>query len=626
MTIDYEKLNFKCGIEIHQQLDTHKLFCKCPSDIRDDEPDVIVMRKMRAVAGELGDIDPAALYEFLRNKEIIYEAYSSSNCLVELDEEPPHALNEEALDIAIEISLLLNAKIIPELHVMRKTVIDGSNTSGFQRTLLIAIDGFLETSYGKVKIPTICLEEDSARKVIEQDGRVVYRLDRLGIPLIEICTNSEIKTAEHAREVAEKIGAILRATGKVKRGLGTIRQDLNISILNSERVEIKGIQDLRLITKVIENEILRQLMLIEIKNELLKRKFKKEILKDEFVDVTEIFRNTNSKIIRNFINANGVVLALKLPCFSGLLKGKFGPEIAQYARAYSNVKGIFHSDELPNYGISSNEVNAVREKLMLDNLDAFVLVSQEKEIAIKALKEVANRCRNAINGIIKETRKANDDGTTEFIRPLPGSERMYPETDENFIIIPEEKISRIKVNLPKLPAEQISEIIKIGIGRELALQLLKLSLTEKFKIFVEKYKKVKPSIIANTLVSTPKEIQRRYSAKVENLNDQHYNAIFKFLNEGKIAKEAIPEILIEFTKSPNKQIDEIIHEKNLGILSDEEIEKIIENAIRENLKKIQELGKDNAKEFIFGRVMSFIRGRANAEKIINLINEKFSKF
>ena len=308
MELDYKSLGFKCGIEIHQQLDTHKLFCSCPSEIREDEPDIIVKRKMRAVAGEIGDVDPAALHEFLRGREFVYQAYSDTNCLVELDEEPPHPLNEEALDIALEISLLLNARPVDELQVMRKTVIDGSNTSGFQRTILIAMDGYLDTEMGKIGIPTICLEEDAARKIEEKKDVTVYRLDRLGIPLIEICTTPDIKSPGHAREVAEKLGMILRATGKVKRGLGTIRQDLNVSIKDGGRIEIKGVQDLRLIKNVLRREVERQLMLIKIKEELLKRGIREDDLKSEFFDVTSVFENTRSGVIAKILE-NGAGLS-----------------------------------------------------------------------------------------------------------------------------------------------------------------------------------------------------------------------------------------------------------------------------------------------------------------------------
>lgn len=276
MAYDYEKLGFKAGLEIHQQLDSHKLFCECPSVLRSDEPKKIVKRKLHLVKGESGEVDVAASFQSREDPTYFYEFYDT-NCLVELDEEPPHKINSEALEIALQISLLLNCKIIPITQVMRKTVVDGSNTSGFQRTVLIARDGYVETSQGKVGIDSVYLEEDSARRVtssalnphgdlLEEDSarrrgkneeRIIYRLDRLGIPLVEISTRPDLKSPAHVKETALKIGDILRSV-KVRRGIGTIRQDLNVSIEGSNRVEIKGFQDPKIMETCLDLEIKRQ--------------------------------------------------------------------------------------------------------------------------------------------------------------------------------------------------------------------------------------------------------------------------------------------------------------------------------------------------------------------------------
>ncbi|MDP3917254.1 MAG: Glu-tRNA(Gln) amidotransferase subunit GatE [Nanoarchaeota archaeon] len=268
MELDYKKLGFKCGIEIHQQVETHKLFCSCPSIVHDQNPDIKIERRLRAVAGETGKIDAAAQFELKKNKMFIYEACSTSSCLVELDEEPPKDVNMDALETALQVALLLKAKPVDEIRVMRKIVIDGSNTSGFQRTMLIATDGYIETSKGIVIIDSVCLEEESAKKIEEKEDYVRYRLDRLGIPLIEIATDASIKDSEQCKEVAGILGMILRSTNKVKRGIGTIRQDVNVSINGHPRVEIKGFQELKSIPKVIEFEIKRELSEIKSKKKL----------------------------------------------------------------------------------------------------------------------------------------------------------------------------------------------------------------------------------------------------------------------------------------------------------------------------------------------------------------------
>ncbi len=247
----------KVGIEIHQQLDTKKLFCNCQNVLTDKNPDFIIKRRLNAVAGETGKVDVAAEYESFKKKEYVYEGYNDLNCEIEIDESPPREINKEALRIALQISILFNAKILGVAQIMRKTVIDGSNTSGFQRTVMIAKNGFIETGEGRIKIESICLEEDSARKIREGNNEVIFRLDRLGIPLIEVATSPDIKSPEQTKEVAIKIGEILRAC-KVKRGIGTIRQDINVNIEGHPRVEIKGFQDLRTMPKTIENEIERQ--------------------------------------------------------------------------------------------------------------------------------------------------------------------------------------------------------------------------------------------------------------------------------------------------------------------------------------------------------------------------------
>ena len=278
--MDYKKLKFKAGLEIHQQLETNKLFCSCSSILRDEKPDILVKRRLRSSEGESGEKDIAAEFESLKNKEFKYEGYKEHTCSVELDEEPPHDLNGDALDIVLQVCLLLECKLVDEIQVMRKVVVDGSNTSGFQRTALVGYGGFLKTSKGRVGIASVAVEEDAARRIREDKGSITFRLDRLGIPLIEIATDPDIKDPEHCKEVAERLGMILRSTSKVKRGLGSIRQDVNVSIKNGNRVEIKGFQDLRSMIKIIENEVKRQ----------SRGKVKKEVRKAEPDGSTKFLR------------------------------------------------------------------------------------------------------------------------------------------------------------------------------------------------------------------------------------------------------------------------------------------------------------------------------------------------
>ncbi len=325
--IDYHKIGFKCGIEIHQQLDTHKLFCNCSSAINNNNnPDIVFTRRLRPVAGETGEIDAAAMHEVLKGKYYAYEACSTSCCLVEMDEEPPHQINKEALNIVLEVSKHLNAKIVDEIQVMRKTVIDGSNVSGFQRTALVGYNGHIETSKGKVRIPLICLEEEAAQKKEETNKYTRYRLDRLGIPLIEIATDPDIKDPEHAKEVAEKLGMILRST-KVKRGIGTIRQDVNISIKGGARTEIKGFQDLKSISKVIEKEVERQFKLIKKGD-----KIKQEVRKAE-PDFSTSFLRPMPGAARMYPETD--VLPIKVSCKEIEISELIEDKIKRYIKKYN---------------------------------------------------------------------------------------------------------------------------------------------------------------------------------------------------------------------------------------------------------------------------------------------------
>ncbi|MEM1856518.1 MAG: Glu-tRNA(Gln) amidotransferase subunit GatE, partial [Thermoplasmata archaeon] len=332
---------FKAGLEIHQQLDTKKLFCSCDSYLSENVIGEFT-RVLRPVQSELGEYDAAAMMESMKRMTFVYQVTENS-CLVEMDEEPPHDVNMEALETSILISLMFHCKIVDEVHFMRKIVIDGSNTTGFQRTALIGMDGYIETNKGKISIRSVCLEEESARKIENRGNIAIYRLDRLGIPLVEITTGPDMKSPEEVKEVAERIGYLLRSTKKVKRGIGAIRQDLNIST-DGERVEVKGVSRLNLIEKIARYEMERQSMLTAIANEL---KFRNPDLQNiQIVDVTNVFLNSKSKIINNAISKGHKVLGIRVAGFKGILKSekfRFGKELAEIARAMG-IPGIFHSD------------------------------------------------------------------------------------------------------------------------------------------------------------------------------------------------------------------------------------------------------------------------------------------
>ena len=532
---NWDELGLMMGLEIHQQLNTkHKLFCPCSTDLTDDEHDEEIIRNLRPTQSELGQIDRAALQESLRDMTFKYEAYNNHTCLVENDDEPPHALNREALDICITIASLLNMKMVDEFHTMRKQVIDGSNTGGFQRTGLAATDGYLDTPYGRVAIESLGLEEDAARR-IDSDGEYTqFRLDRLGIPLAEITTDPSMHHPEQIKEVAYMIGQVLRSTN-VKRGLGTIRQDVNISITRGARVEIKGVQDLDLMPVIVENEVTRQLALADIKDELIKRNAKVE---DTIYDLDEVFKDTSSKILSSAECIKGIILR----GFDGLI-GKevqpgrrFGTELSSYAKKMG-VSGLFHTDELPAYGITQEEVDALKSYLKTGPEDAIIIVAHDEDVAVNALNETIRRAEMAFDGVVEETRKALDDGNTEYMRPLPTANRMYLETDIPLFQITDDMVEPIKNNLPELPDEKEARIIKeYKLSEDLSSQLVRRLLADRFEELMAKLK-VDSTTVASVLVSDLRDL-RREGVDVSIFTNEKLTETFKLLEDNKISKDA----------------------------------------------------------------------------------------
>lgn len=466
-----DNLNLKIGLEIHQQLETHKLFCRCQSIVNDSgKPDILFSRKLHISAGELGSKDIAALHELRKNKTFFYEACSTSSCLVEMDDEPPHEVNEDALKTALEIAMLLKAKPVDSIQFMRKMVLDGSNVSGFQRTAIIATDGIMETSKGIVRIPTICLEEEAAKKISSNETTTTYRLDRLGIPLIEIATDPSIKDPEHAKETASMLGMILRSTGKVKRGLGTIRQDINLSMKGMPRVELKGFQDLRSIPKVIETEIKRQL--------------------------------------------------------------------------------------------SAKEHTA-------------------------------------------EVRKVNPDFTTTFLRPMPGSSRMYPETDHPSIPITKELMNSIKI--PELLTEKAIKLEKeFNINSDLALEIVEEE--QYFRLLVNRFKNISPSMIIHSIIELPKEVKTRFNY---NATSKELEELLDMLNSGRITKDALIKILED--KAVGKTI------------SINEYKPLDESIIKKEIIGMIDKNKQLSANAIMGMVMAKYKGKIEGKKVMDFIQQALKK-
>ena len=608
--MDFDALGLKAGIEIHQQLNTReKLFCHCPTILRKfDERTGEIFRYLRATESELGEIDRAAQEEMKHERLFCYYRYDTT-CLVECDEEPPASLNPEAIEISNIIARMFSMTPIGQVHTMRKLVIDGSNTSGFQRTALVAIDGVLPNGGS---IDTICLEEEAAQRV-EGD---TFSLDRLGIPLVEITTSPCMHTPEEVLEIARYLGMVLRSTGRVKRGLGTIRQDINISIREGARVEIKGVQDLDLIAEVVRREVLRQKNLLDIMAKLRERG---AAVLPEPVDVTGLFEHTESTIMKKASQ----ILAIRLPGFAGLVGTeiqpgrRLGSEFSDYARK-CGVGGIFHTDELPAYGITSGEVSVLRKTLSAGEDECIILVAANAEKALCAAQQVIFRAATSLRGVPEETRKMLEDGSTAYMRPLPGAARMYPETDVYPVTIDRDWYDLLPI--PELLTEKRDRFVReYHLDPTLSSHLVS---SERVFLFERAVSiGISPSLAARTLLATLKELSRA-GIDTSHISDEDLLGVLHAVEEGRAAKEAVPRILEQM--AAGAKIDQALKECAPAV-SREELEIVVRRIVKERSSLITERGLGSLGP-LMGVVMAEVRGSADGKLVSEVLKREISRY
>jgi len=616
---DYDELGLVAGLEIHQQLDTAtKLFCACPTDRREPEESTrSFTRYLHPTRSELGEIDEAALEESKVEREFEYLAYDST-CLVEDDDEPPHRLDEEALEAAMEIARLLDMAAVDRAHVMRKVVIDGSNTGGFQRSSLVAEEGAIETSEGPVGVEDLMLEEESAQRIEDREDGVLYSLDRLGIPLVEIGTKPDISSPEQAREAAERIGMLLRSTGKVKRGLGTIRQDVNVSIAEGARVEMKGVQSLDDIDDLVREEVRRQVELLDIVDELDER----DASVGETRDVTDVFADTESGVIRGALDDGGEVHAVPLFGFDGLVgrelqeDRRLGTEFSDHAKRHG-AGGIFHTDELPAYGVTEDEVAALREAVDAGEEDAVAIVADGPETAAQSIEAVAERAETAMAGVPEETRGANDDGTSRYLRPLPGAARMYPETD-----VPPVDPDPSEVETPELLTEKVERYqAEFGLDAGLAEQV---AYGRRWPLFEEQVEAgVDATLAAQTLESTVTEL-RRDDVPVDQLSDDHFRGVLGLVTEGDLAQEGVPELLGGLAENPGSDPAELAEELGLGSAAEDEVREAVVEVVERNSDQVEAEGM-GAFSALMGECMGALRGKADGDLVSEVLREEIQQ-
>ena len=619
----------KVGLEIHQQLATNKkLFCNC-TPLESDEYFMKFQRKLRASKSELGEYDPAVLFEKSKSKTIMYYANPESSCLVEQDEEPPHELDEDARKIALIIASALKSNIFSEIYPMRKTVVDGSNTTGFQRTMLISQGGFFDVEGTKIGIQSICLEEDAAKILGEQGSIRKYGLERLGVPLVEIATEPfEVKPQE-VRKSALSLGRILRSTKKVKRGLGSIRQDVNVSIKEGGVViEVKGVQQLEQLEKVVEYEAKRQHGLLKISKKLQEKNWIHDD-KNDRKDITELFLKCKSKIIQNAIKKNQRIFAVSFRNMVGMFgyspyEGiRLGKEVAELVRFFG-LGGIFHSDELPNYGVEESDLENLKEFLKINEDDGFLILAIPEEKIHTIVDQIILRIEHIKNeGIPIDTRLATQKGETKFLRPRPGAARMYPETDIPPIIISKEELEDARKNIPKSWDESIKELqTKYEINSQLTEQIFDSRYIEIFEKIVEKTK-VSPTFVASVLCSTITNLERS-GLNSNLLQNEDIVKSFELLEVGKISKESIEIIFENIMAGKAKNTEEAMKNTAIEAVNESDLEKIIEEIVEKNQEIIINQ-KERAVGPLMGIAMKKLRGKASGEIVNKLLLKNIRK-
>ncbi len=581
----YAKLGFKCGLEIHQRLATErKLFCACPASTTERPSSAAIFRYQRAVAGELGAVDVSAQFEELKKRRFVYNIYKEHTCLVDIDEEPPREMNNEALGIALSVASALDMSVADELEPMRKEVVDGSNPSAFQRTVLVGMDGKVKTGASEVGITMMSLEEESAGISGKGADSITYDSDRIGIPLVEIDTSPFIRSPAEAKKVALYLGTLLRLTGRVQRGIGSIRQDVNVSIRGGSRVEIKGLQELDTMDRFIENEVLRQQKLLEIKDWLIKR----SASVGSSHDLTKLLKGTKVKIIADMLRNGGMAVGIALPGFKGALGTEVNPgrrlgtEISDYAKM-GGVKGIIHSDEdLKAYGFEDKEIEAVRGHMKLKEDGAFIIIAGTKESAPLSMMLAAERVRAALVGVPEETRAvaSAETFTTRFMRPLPGGSRMYPETDVRPIQVTDRMLSDAKKLAPSIEKER-SRLMKELNSAELAALLMVSPRLPLYKVLAAQ-EGADFTFIANTLLQKFTEL-RRGGFAVDSIPESRLAELFGAYAKGKLTKHAVDEVL-KALSGKEGDVDTIIKGKGLARMTGSELKNLVQRFRKEEPK------------------------------------------
>jgi glutamyl-tRNA(Gln) amidotransferase subunit E len=617
---DYQLIGFRSGLEIHQQLLTSKkLFCRCPAGHYSDHYHAEMLRHMRPTLSELGEYDGTALMEFKTRKNIVYHINRDTVCTYEMDDTPPFLVNEEALEIAFRVALLLRTSTVDEIHIARKQYLDGSIPAGFQRTTIVGVNGWIPFKDRKIDIHQLGLEEDSCREVSDIGHERRYLTDRLGMPLIETVTAPQMITPTEVGEVGDLIRRLARSTGRVRTGIGAARQDVNVSIHGGTRIEIKGVPRLPMIPLLTYNEAMRQHNLLRLRAELYRRGISIETFRSRTEDVTRLLKKCRFQTIREAIANGKVVRCVTLSGFRNLLHWPtqtdtyFGREIAdrvQVIACLTTLPNILHSDSHSD-ALSTSEWLTIRKTVGASEDDTLVLVWGDLHDTDTATREIAIRAREATMGVPSETRQALPDGTTGFERILPGPDRMYPDTDLPPRKVTRQELDTIRVTLPDFFWDRESWYETLNVPKDCIQPLAISPFAGVFKEAVEIHK-IDPKLAAVILIQFTKAIARR-KLPVENLQPHIYRQVFQLLSSGQLLREWVFEAMKSAAATGRLDVNALP-----SMASDKEIEATVKHAVDFAWGiKSEEEGPRN--RTAMGFVMERLKGRASGSRLVELV-------
>ena len=588
LDLDYQSLGFKCGLEVHYQLATeHKLFCHCPVGLYSQDVDAEVLRHMRPTLSELGEYDPCALMEFKTKKEIVYLLNKDSVCTYDMDDTPPFPINQQAVDHALEIAMLLNCKLVDELHIARKQYLDGSIPTGFQRTALVGVDGYLPYRNREIGIIQLGLEEDSCREVNDQRHTIWFRTDRLGTPLVEVVTRPEIFHPLEAAEVGRLISHTLRLSNRVRRGLGTVRQDVNVSITGGTRVEIKGVPRIPLFPRLVSLEAFRQKRLLELRDELVSRGITETTLEFSVCELpNEKIHFRTAKLAQ--AHEQGMrVAALRIAGVSGLLTWKVQPkrtfahEISGRVRVIAcldETPNLYHTDPNGEFSLYPEEQTAVRVFADATSNDVVIVLWGPAEDVTTAINETLTRIREATVGIPAETRQARRGGWTDFERLLAGPNRMYPDTDSPPTVITHHRVSALRAQLPESPWDRRERLLKAGVSNFLAEQLLDSQYYELFwRIHVPG--KLSANRIARVFVQDV-PAARRLGGNPDRIAEDAWLKLFDYLRGGDLYWESVPALVRMRSRRPGADWLSIATKQRMTPLDEAQWKPMVESVLK----------------------------------------------